>query len=348
MITKFVKIDRKRPDERKIRLAARIIRRGGIVIFPTETVYGIGADAFNKRATAKIYKLKGRPSDNPLMIHVSDMRMASRIGVIPKRYYKAVEKAWPGPIAFVVDAKKTMPGRTELAMRMPSHRVALELIKASRTPIAAPSANISKKPSATNARHVLRHFDGKVDMIIDSGPSDKGIESTIIDLRTFKLLRPGAFPVERIERIFGRKPIVTDQARGIREAKKAISPGMKYRHYSPSTPLFMYTGRIKSLSTIAHDYKKRIVFIGSREACNMMTSKGIRVIDIGKRSDIDEIARNLFDALIKLDEMGADFAIIESFNEKGIGLGVMNRIRKASNNKKFSSKKQLHGFISDR
>lgn len=343
-MTRILKISSDSPEPKKIRIAAKTINEGKLVIFPTETVYGIGADAYNREACAEIYRVKGRPSDNPLMIHVSDMDMAMRIGKFPKRYVAAVEKLWPGPIAFVVNARRGLE-RKEVSIRMPANKVALALIRASGTPIAAPSANISKKPSSTNARHAMMYFKGKVAIIIDSGSSAKGIESTILDLRSFTIQRPGAFPIERIERAFGRRPRVSAESRGLKEASKAIAPGMKYRHYSPETPVFLYTGRIADLPRISSAIGKRMAFIGSEEACLAMRRAGAVVLPLGKRSDYDRIAHNLFDRLIKLDSAKVDFAIVEQFSEKGIGLGIMNRLRKATNHKSFSNRKELTALI---
>ena len=348
MWTKILKIDSRDPDRKKVRIAADVIREGGLVVFPTETVYGIGGDAFNATSAEMIYRVKGRPSDNPLMVHVSDMEMAESVGIFPRRYLKAVKSLWPGPIAFVVKARESVPkevvsGLGTVAVRMPDHKVALSLIRESGTPIAAPSANPSRLPSSTKASHAAGYFEGRVDVIIDSGPSRNGIESTILDLGSFTVLRPGAFPVERIADAFGRKPKVTRAARGLAGSKGATAPGMKYRHYSPKTPLFLYTGRPSGIGR-AVGKADNYAFIGSREACGAL--KGARVLDLGERDDLQEIARNLFDRLIEVDELGIDFAIIESFPERGIGLGIMNRLRKASNRRSFSTKAQLKGLIS--
>lgn len=336
MRTKLLRVDASNPDRRVIAKAASVIRNGGIVVFPTETVYGIGADAYNRKAVERIYKIKSRPKDNPAMIHVSDMKMAMQIGNFPRKYVNTVEKLWPGPIAFVVNARKGLQ-RKEVSMRMPEHKVALALIKESGTPIAAPSANTSKRPSSTTASHALAYFDGKVDVVIDSGPSDKGIESTILDLRSFTIQRPGSFPVEEIAKAFGRKPRITSVARGLTVAKHAVAPGTKYKHYAPATPLFLYTGNADSLVRILGNVSD-FAFIGSKETCNAIKGKGRTVMALGSRKDIDGIARNLFDALIRLDLTKARFAIAESFPESGMGLGLMNRLRKASSHRYFSSK----------
>lgn len=344
MTTRLLRIDESRIDAAKIRIAARIIRRGGLVVFPTETVYGIGADAYNAAACRRIYEVKGRPLDNPLMLHVCDMDMASMVGVFPRRYIKAIERVWPGPIAFVVKARKGL-GRKEVSVRMPSNRVALALIRESGTPIAAPSANTSKKPSSTSAEHALMYFRGRVDAIIDSGRCERGIESTILDLRTFSLLRPGAFPVEEIERVFGRKPRIGKASMGLKESASAAAPGMKYRHYSPDTPVFLYSGSAAGLLRIL-PRGPRIAFIGSSESCRLVKGRCAVLVDLGSRKDLGAIAHNLFDGLIRLDSTGADYAVAERFSERGVGLGIMNRLRKASNHRQFSTQAQLESLAS--
>ncbi len=337
MKTKVIKVDAAKPDRRKIEIAAKVIKSGGVVVFPTETVYGIGADAYNANALRRVYRIKGRPLDNPSMIHVSSMRMASRLGFFPKRYRSVIGRIWPGPIAFVVNAKKGL-NREEVSMRMPAHKVALALIEASGVPIAAPSANISKRPSSTTAKHALRYFDGKVDVILDAGSSNRGIESTILDLRTFRIQRPGSYPIEDITRAFGKRPIITRVARGLTEAKRAVAPGMKYKHYAPLTPLFLYTGKTGRLDRVAR-VRGNFAFIGSDESCRVFGNR--KHIRLGKRNDLDSVAKNLFDALIRLDEIRVDYAIAESFPERGIGLGIMNRLRKAASHRYFSSAKGL-------
>lgn len=340
-MTLLLKINPGRPERGRIRRAAQAIREGGLVVFPTETVYGIGASALDSAACRKIYKAKGRAGDNPLIVHVSDMRMADEVAEIPKQYRKAISRIWPAPITFIVRAKGGLPrvvtaGLDTVALRMPSNKVALFLIKESGVPIAAPSANISKKPSSTSARHALGYFKGKVDIIIDSGRSNYGMESTILDLRSFTLLRPGAFTAEQIERTFGRKPRISKEAKGEAEVARAISPGTKYRHYSPDTPLFLYTGRRRNLTRALSGAKGRFAFVGSDESCNSLRGMHCGRIRLGSSRNLREVARNLFDRLIALDSMGLDFAVVESFSESRHGLAIMNRLRKATRHRSFS------------
>lgn len=345
METRVLKIDPVKPEKSAIKEAARYIKNGGLVVFPTETVYGIGADASNPRACKRIFEAKGRPSDNPLIVTVGSLEQALEIGKIPGEYLPAIGKIWPCPLTFIVEANSRLPqevtaGLNTVSLRMPAHPVALELIKESGVPIAAPSANASKKPTATNAQQAMRYFDGKVDCIIDSGPAFFGLESTIIDLRTFTVIRPGPFTIEELEKAFGKKPTVSDVAKGTKEADVALSPGTKYRHYAPDTGLFLFDGGSEELLDILAetDEVPEFSFIGSNESCEKLSKEtGCSTIALGSSKNQYEIAKNLYDGLILLDSMRVRFGIIESFNEEGIGLAIMNRIRKASSHKEFDS-----------
>ncbi len=348
MNARMLRINPKKPEPQKIAAAARIILKGGLVVFPTETVYGIGANALDALACRKIFIAKGRPSDNPLIVHVSGMEMAKSIAKMPARYRKGIEASWPGPITFILKAREALPGivtanlRT-VAVRMPSNKVALALIRGAGVPIAAPSANISKKPSSTSASHARKYFKGKVDLIIDSGSAEFGLESTVLDLRSFTILRPGAFTVEQIQKAFGIKPkLPADQAKN---EKPPASPGTKYRHYSPETPLFLYVGRPQSLASALGKAGAGFAFIGSAESCARARRFAAKTISLGRRRDMRTVARNLFAALIALDELHLGFAVVESFGEKGYGLAIMNRLRKAAQHREFRSAEQLERMV---
>ncbi|MDE1855864.1 MAG: threonylcarbamoyl-AMP synthase [Candidatus Micrarchaeota archaeon] len=335
--TKIIKINPTKPQPKKIDAAATFIRNGKIVAFPTETVYGIGANAYDANATERIFAVKGRPSDNPLIVHVDSLAMAQHIGDIPKKYRKRISKIWPSPITFIVKARVKLPqsvtaGLDTVALRMPAHPVALALIKSSGVPIAAPSANPSKKPSATTGKQATRYFKGKIDCILDGGECFFGLESSIIDLRDFSLLRPGPFTAEEITKMFGAKPRITKVTRGLAAASRMVSPGTKYRHYSPDTKLYLSTlSNAKTAGKLAKKKPKDFAFIGSVETCRYMKKKlGCETIELGRRSDGYQIAKNLYTSLIKLDRLDRKFGVIESFDEKGIGLALMNRIRKAA------------------
>ncbi len=342
MKARVLRINPKKPEPSKISDAARIILKGGLVVFPTETVYGIGANALDAKACRKIFIAKGRPSDNPLIVHVSGMEMAKSIAKIPAKYKKRMEASWPGPITFILRARKALPGvvtanlRT-VAVRMPSNKVALALIRSAGVPIAAPSANISKKPSSTSAGHARKYFGDKVDLIIDSGASEFGLESTVLDLGSFTILRPGAFTAEQIRKAFGITPKLPSGTGKIKGEKNPQSPGTKYRHYSPETPLFLYVGRPGRLAASLKDAGKKFAFIGSTESCAYARKFAAKTIPLGRRNDLRTVARNLFAALIYLDELHLGFAVAESFGEKGYGLAIMNRLRKAARHREFRS-----------
>lgn len=350
MKTLLLKINPKRPERRKIEIAAKAIRDGRLVIFPTETVYGVGADAFNAKACRRIFRVKRRAADNPLIVHVSDMKMAKEVGRIPKRYEGIVRELWPAPLTFIVEAKKRLPSVVTanldtVAIRMPAHKIANALIRESGVPIAAPSANISERPSSTRAAHAMKYFEGLVDIVIDSGKTKFGLESTVLDLDSFRLLRPGAFPVEKIEKAFGRRVLGAIPYGSLGYKGKVISPGMKYKHYSPETPLFLFGGDMDELKRCIAEYRKEgkeMAFIGSSEACNELGRKIRYKIRLGSGRKLSEVGRNLFDALIRLDSMKVDLAVVEKFSERGAGLAIMNRLRKASGHREFSD---LVGFL---
>ncbi len=361
MKTILLKINRNRPESKKIEVAAKAIRAGKLVVFPTETVYGIGANAFDSEACRRIYKVKNRNVDNPLIIHVSSIEMAEKIAYIPEMYRNVIKRLWPAPITFILKSKKILSEVAvakldTIAVRMPAHKVALRLINKAGVPIAAPSANVSTMPSATKAEHALQYFRDKVDVIIDSGPAQNGIESTIIDLRRFALVRAGAFSVEEIAKHFGRMPKITPEALGNKNAKIAISPGTKYKHYAPETPLLLYSGALSRLPYVimaaTEKSKRRFAFVGSVEMCDEIRNKlsarqnkNVRFIALGNRRNLREIAHNLFDRLIFLDSTKVSFAIAESFPQRGVGLAIMNRLRKASGHRYFSDAGQLEAYL---
>ncbi|MGC8730100.1 MAG: L-threonylcarbamoyladenylate synthase [Candidatus Micrarchaeia archaeon] len=358
MITEIIKIDPLAPDVKSIKRAAEYIKNGKIVVFPTETVYGIGASVFNPMACKRIFEIKGRPADNPLIVHVSSLDMAKSLAYIPKEFEEAIKNVWPSPITFIAKAKEGLPdevtaGLDTVALRMPAHKIALSLIE-NAGPIAAPSANPSKKPSATSGEHAILYFEGKAECIIDGGKSFFGVESTIINLENFEIIRPGPFTVEEIEGAFKRKPLVTSITRGVSSEIEGtpISPGIKYKHYAPKTDLFLYSGVLKELNDIIEQAQNegiarqdRIAAIGSEEFCSGLKIKNENMIILGKANDLYMIAKNLYDSLIKIDKLNADFGIIEKYEEKGIGLAIMNRIRKATSHKEFSSYEGLKNLI---
>lgn len=345
--TKILEIDPSSPKIEYILEAARVIKEGGLVIFPTETVYGLGADALNSQAVRKIFYVKNRPLDNPLIVHISNLDQLEILSNnLTKNMYRLVEKFWPGPLTVIIRKSEKVldevsAGLETIAVRMPAHPVALKLIEFSGTPIAAPSANPAGRPSPTSGEHVKRDMMGKVDVIIDSGETLFGVESTIIDITRDPpiLLRPGALPVEEVEKTINKKIIIPESARGLIEASIAIAPGMKYRHYAPSKPLQVlesqdYSDLEKySLEVLKHvkrlmDEGFKVVLLSTMETVKYY--HGVRTLNLGSRKNLFEIARNLFKVLREIDELDINIAVSEGFEEKGLGLTIMNRLRKAS------------------
>ncbi|GAB6135134.1 L-threonylcarbamoyladenylate synthase [Thermococcus prieurii] len=321
-------------DERKIKVAGRLIIEGKLVAFPTETVYGLGADALNEKAVRRIFEAKGRPADNPLIVHIAEFDDLKKLArEIPEEAKILAEKFWPGPLTLVLPKRDEVPlvttgGLDTVAVRMPAHPIALALIRAS-TPIAAPSANISGKPSPTLAEHVVDDFYGRIEAIIDGGPTWVGVESTVIDLSSERptLLRPGGLPLEEIEKVIGTveiHPAVKGKAVDL-----ARAPGMKYRHYSPNAPVIVVEGpreKVREkIEELVAEYRSKGYRVG------VMATEEFEADEffyLGKT--VEDVARNLFRALRELDRRGVDVIIAEGVEERGLGLAVMNRLRKAS------------------
>jgi L-threonylcarbamoyladenylate synthase len=348
-MTSIVKTNPGKPSRDSIKLAAEVIREGGLVVFPTETVYGLGANAFSSEACLKIFKAKERPPDNPLIVHISDMGMLMEITEdIHGDLIEKLEKIWPGPVTVLLKKSSKIPdtvtgGSPLVAVRMPDSLLSLELIREAGVPIAAPSANISTRPSITDSRHAIEELAGRVDLILDCGPTPHGVESTIINFTgtTCILLRAGAKPVEELEKIFG--PIeVTDFSRGLLESTVPLAPGMKYRHYSPGKKLYLTAtaGILQDISQ-KENLRDEIAIIASDEICS---KSRLRCIPLGSETNLDLIARNLFAALRELDKTSCSIGLIQPFSESGKGLAIMNRIRKASSGR-LESAESVQDFL---
>lgn len=321
-------------DERKIKVAARLILEGKLVAFPTETVYGLGADALNEEAVKRIFESKGRPADNPLIVHIADFNDLKKLARdIPKEAKLLAERFWPGPLTLVLPKKDEVPlvttgGLDTVAVRMPAHEIALALIRAS-TPVAAPSANISGKPSPTLAEHVVDDFYGRIEAIIDGGPTKVGVESTVIDLSSERptLLRPGGLPLEEIEAVIG--PVEIHPAVKGKNVDLARAPGMKYKHYSPNAQVIVVEGpkeRVREkVRELVREYRSKGYRVG------VMATEEFEADEfyhLGRT--VEDVAKNLFGALRELDRRGVDVIIAEGVEERGLGLAVMNRLRKAA------------------
>jgi L-threonylcarbamoyladenylate synthase len=340
--TKIVKVDPNNIDYDIIKEAAQIINNGGTVVFPTETVYGIGADALNDEAVDKIFKAKGRPQDNPLIVHIANFSdLYDLASEVPEKAKVLADKYWPGPMTMILNKKgilsdKITAGLKTAAIRLPINEIALALIRESKKPIAAPSANTSGKPSPTEAGHVIDDLMGKVDMIIDGGSTYIGLESTVVDMTTEvpMILRPGGVTIEDIVKVLGDceyDPAI------IKNDEKIVpkSPGQKYRHYSPKADVIMYKGSIENIvDNIVQDYEKfelegrNIGIMSTLQTEKYYTGKN--TICVGDRNNLLTISSNLFRDLRKFDELGMDVILAESVDEKGLGKAIMNRLGKAA------------------
>lgn len=327
--------------EKQVHNAARLIKEGGLVAFPTETVYGLGADALNPQAARRIYQAKGRPSDNPLIVHIADPADLAQIAEkIPQRAMALGERFWPGPLTMIFPKKDCVPlattgGLDTVAVRMPDHPVALALIAASTGFIAAPSANASGRPSPTLAEHVYFDLNGRIPMILDGGPVGLGLESTIIDFSEEipVILRPGFITKEMAEAVIGE--VRLDPGLKLGEAQAPKAPGMKYRHYAPRAEMILVKGCqdqvVRTINHLIEETEKQGKKVGviSTDETYRCYPRGI-VKNIGARKEEAVIARNLYGILREFDQLDVDRIYSESFSEQGLGQAVMNRMLKAA------------------
>lgn len=343
MKTEIEKINPESPDSTILEKAGNLLRKGEIVAFPTETVYGLGADALSKTASEKIYAAKGRPSDNPLIIHICKIEDLTQIvKEIPKELPILANKFWPGPLTIIMKKAKSVPyettgGLETVAVRMPNHKVALELIEKGGGFIAAPSANSSGRPSPTSAEHVFEDMNGKIPLILDCGSVSIGLESTIIDLtgEVPLILRPGFITQKDLTQALGREVKMDPGIQRAQSVERPKAPGMKYRHYAPKAPMLIVDGTkerviLEIQRRIDEDCRegKKVGIICTEETKDSYKSGICK--EIGKRSHPETIARNLFSILRQFDEEGVVQIYSECFNEDGLGEAIMNRLMKAA------------------
>ncbi|QUI20915.1 threonylcarbamoyl-AMP synthase [Vallitalea pronyensis] len=345
METIIRRVDNKDIEHNIIEEAAHILQQGGLVAFPTETVYGIGAHALDAQAVSDIYKAKGRPSDNPLIVHVAHMEDVEKYAMhIQDKARLLMEHFWPGPLTLVFNKKEIIPayitgGLSTVAIRIPSHPIARSIIEASGLPIAAPSANISGRPSPTMGQHVIHDLQGKVSMIIDGGSSEIGLESTVVDVTesTPTILRPGGITKKMLEKVVGA--VVEDPAiKSMNENMVPKAPGMKYRHYAPNAELIVFKGNkdrvIDHINKLVEQKEmegSRIGIIATKQTKDRY--RGDHVLVIGDRHKPDDIAANLFKVLREFDERQVSCIYSEAFSNQDIGYATMNRLLKAAGNK---------------
>ena len=323
--------------------AAHFLQENEVVALPTETVYGLGGNAESDEAVAKIFTAKGRPSDNPLIIHIADKLQLTRfVKEVPEKAERLMDKFWPGPLTIIFKKKngvlseKATAGLDTVAVRLPDHPVALALLKACQLPIAAPSANSSGKPSPTNAGHVLDDLNGKIAGVVDGGPTGVGVESTVIDCTELVpvILRPGGVTKEQIEAVVGEvqlDPALLD------EASKPKSPGMKYKHYAPNAPLYLVNGSKVFLQKLVEEKQRdglRVGILTTEE--NRSEYNAAFVLACGKRSELESVATALYDTLRAFNQEKVDIIFSEMFPNTGVGHAIMNRLQKAAGNKMIS------------
>lgn len=343
---KVIKIEKDQIDDGLLAEAARLIQEGGLVAFPTETVYGLGANALDREAAKKIYAAKGRPSDNPLIVHIGKKEeLKALVKEVPEAGKRLMDAYWPGPLTMIFPKSSLVPDETTggldtVAVRMPVDRIASRLIELAGVPIAAPSANTSGRPSPTLAEHVYQDMDGRIDMLIDGGPVGIGVESTIVDVSAPipVLLRPGAVTMEMLEAVVGK--LDTDQAvlGPVSDKIKPKAPGMKYRHYAPRAQMILVEQGSEDRETVTETINRlaaekmeqgfRVGIICTEETFGQYP-KGM-VKSLGFRSKEETIAHNLFAVLREFDDLEADYIYSECFPESHLGQAIMNRLSKAA------------------
>lgn len=342
METKVEKIEKTQMNMDIINAAGQILKQGGLVAFPTETVYGLGANALDEEAARKTYAAKGRPSDNPLIVHIASLEDLYPITKkVPEKAVALAEKFWPGPLTMIFEKSELVPhgttgGLETVAVRMPDNEVALALIRAGGGYVSGPSANKSGRPSPTMARHVLDDLEGRIDMILDGGPVHIGVESTIVDMTVEPpmILRPGAVTKEMLEETVGE--VAVDHTILTADAKTPPkAPGMKYRHYAPRAeitvvegPLEKVVDKIGELAAARENEGHRVGIIATQETMGRYDHENVKCI--GTREDESTVAANLYAILREFDDDGTEYIYSEAFASDGIGSAVMNRLLKAA------------------
>ncbi len=330
------------PNKGFIAQAGKLIKAGELVAFPTETVYGLGADALDAAAVEKIFQAKGRPGDNPLIVHIHAMSQLTELtaGELPAVARDLAAAYWPGPLTMVLEKSGNLPaivsaGLGTVGIRMPSHEVARALLRAAGVPIAAPSANLSGRPSPTSAQHVLLDMDGRIPMILDGGECEVGLESTVVDVTRYppRVLRPGGVTPQMIARVAGEVEIDAHVLSPLHDGDLAASPGMKHRHYAPAGELTLVTGSPKATARrIAELYDEAEA--GGKTACILTLAQREKLFGWRQTHALGEderqAAKGLFAALRQMDELGVDVILAEGFQADGLGLALMNRLLRAA------------------
>ena len=349
MQTKYWHLDKRKLDMDILKEAACVIKNDGLVAFPTETVYGLGANGLSSKAVEKIFLAKGRPADNPLILHIDRQEWLNELASeVPVTAQKLMAEFWPGPLTLVVKKAPNIPdavtaGLATVAVRMPQHPVALKLIELSGVPLAAPSANLSGKPSPTTAEAVKEDLAGKIEAIIDAGSTNVGLESTVVDCTTEvpEILRPGGVTEEEIARVVGR----VDKAYGL-QVEKPKAPGMKYRHYAPKAPLYIVdfvvadSVLLEFLQTLL-EAGKSIGVLADAKTLAVLPSKVVGLGGWSEKEEFEYVAANLYSWLREFDSKQVDVIIAKGVPEVGLGQAIMNRLKKAAGLKMIGSQEEL-------
>ena len=319
-------------DRQGINTAAEILKNGGVVAIPTETVYGLAANAYDEKAIKAVFKAKGRPQDNPLIVHISDMEMLNEVAVdIPKTAFLCAEKFWPGPLTMVLKRSDKISdcvsaGLSTVAVRMPSEQTAHKIIEESRLPLAAPSANVSGKPSPTTYTHVINDLDGKIDAVVMGAECTVGVESTVITLAGEHpvLLRPGAVTMEQLKEILPDITVDNAVLSELTPGQKAASPGMKYKHYAPQTETFLVEG--ENFADFVNEKQNALAVCFAEESEQIKIPK----IVYGERKNPETFANKLFGVLREVDKTGVKTVFVHAPEKSGVGLAVYNRLIRAA------------------
>lgn len=359
--TKIIKVDPEQPDEKIIQKAAELLVNGRLVAFPTETVYGLGANAFDPDAVEKIFKAKNRPYSDPLIVHINQIKQIHHVAKnIPEMAWLLAENFWPGPLTFILErsskvSSKVSEGLNTVAVRMPSHRIPQHLIARSGVPIAAPSANLFTRPSPTTAEHVYADLKGRIDLILDGGPCVIGLESTVLDLTQAEpvILRPGGCSLESLKTVVPNVKIKPGFQKLDKNKTPSISPGMLTKHYSPNAKVLLFSGdqisTINRMVSVARQLISNDINVGvmvSDENKHDFDEVNVKLQLLGSHHDLEQISHNLFAGMRALEESGVDVILVMDYAREGLGLAISDRLLRASEGQiithKSSRKIDLH------
>ncbi len=341
LVTRVLSVNPTAPEAEPIEEAANVLQLGGLVAFPTETVYGLGANALDAQAVDRIFVAKGRPASDPIIVHLHDLAQLPTVAInIPDLAYELAKQFWPGPLTFVLKRSPNVPpnvsaGMPTIAVRMPSHPVAVALLRAADRPVAAPSANRFAHPSATTAAHVLEDLGGRINLILDGGAAVIGVESTIVDLTTDQpvILRPGGITVETLRALIPDVKVVSKHLR--EDEQGIIAPGMLYKHYSPRAKLLLFDGVDEKLVPAMRQYAideiredKKVGLLVPEKEQSAFADLGLQIANLGTTEA--EISHNLFNAMRSLDQAQVDVMLVHTFGRSGLGLALWDRLLRAA------------------